>query len=103
MTGTIYVPEWMNRSFIRREDHPQILKQLAAPQSCVFEGKSMRRIGIENKFGLQGYGAYLSNDGTLFFEGFFMDNCLEGPHRQIKLSTKRPGNATIREGFFKAG
>jgi hypothetical protein len=42
----------------------------------------------------------MSEDGRFLIEGYFIDGKRSGPSREIKLSRKWPGCATIREGDY---
>ena len=81
-----------------------LLQTISKPEACTFLGEPMQRMGIQNRTGgLQGYGCLISDDGFTMHEGFFVDNVREGRQRHIKLSKRRPGCATIREGMFTNG
>jgi len=45
----------------------------------------------------------IADNGKFLFEGFFIDDKCHGPSRAIKLSKRKPGVTTIREGVFNDG
>jgi len=49
---------------------------------------------------LQGQCAVLAKDGSYLIEGFFKNGESEGLKRTIKMSLRKPGHFTIREGLF---
>ena len=77
------------------------LRQDLVPKKYTFQGTECTRIGSFNKKGgMQGHCIILADNGKFLFEGFFIDDKCHGPSRMIKLSQRKPGVTTIREGVY---
>ena len=79
----------------------------------VYQGKEVFFVGkadqVDTKQGngeepvLQGKCAIMGKDGSYLIEGYFKGGKITGPSRLIKLSKRKPGCYTVREGRFQQG
>jgi len=106
--GFIYIRQPDEKPF-REFTTAQPFEYLAKKSLCIGKADKALPDGgtyakfVKDVYKFQGKCAILAQDGSCLTEGYFKNGQLNGPVRHIKMSKRKPGCYTMREGTYQEG